>query len=221
MGIATGTLILHEVKRFLQLADVVVVATHTGQEPVGSDGIAGALAQVGHRQTVGVGAWDLRGQTTQQGVIRVRKLEQGHGGSDACPPLEDRQREKDECCRNRGVAGAPRHAEPKLSGRPASSQLYSKGYRCERCNYQRRGPEDFRPATDGPNAQGGGNAPEQRDIKGIRPAVGNLEAQESRQHHRRHHGNPPVEQDSHDDRGKRNRNKLGAGMYKPESPRRS
>ena len=41
--VASDSLILHEVQRFLQLADIVIVAADTGQQPIRPDGLAGTF----------------------------------------------------------------------------------------------------------------------------------------------------------------------------------
>ena len=56
---------------FGELADVVVVAAHTGEERIGADGLGRRLGEVGHRQGVLEGPGRLDGQPLEQGDLLV------------------------------------------------------------------------------------------------------------------------------------------------------
>ena len=86
-------LILHEELRFLELADVMVVAPHPRQQPVGTQSIAGCLAQIGQRYAMCIGTRSLRRQPAQQRTVGIRQLKQGEFRGNPGHRLEERERE--------------------------------------------------------------------------------------------------------------------------------
>lgn len=84
-------LVLAEILRPPQLADVVVIRADPGEQAVGADGVP-ALRPTAQHQAVGVGGRRLDGHAARQFVVEVRVLEQLNIGRNAEQALERRQK---------------------------------------------------------------------------------------------------------------------------------
>ena len=88
-----AALVLNEVFGLRELADVVVVAAHAGEQRVGTDRLGGSLRQVGHRQRVLERPRRLDRQPLEQGQIGVGELEQSDVGDRPGHRLQSRHQE--------------------------------------------------------------------------------------------------------------------------------
>ena len=76
VDVLAAGLVLDERERVRELADVVVVGRHAGQQRIGSDRLGRALRQIADHQRVVVRARRLDEQPPEQRLGRVRQLEQ-------------------------------------------------------------------------------------------------------------------------------------------------
>ncbi len=92
MRVVAGQLVLDEVVRPVELADVVVERAGMDQDRVAVDRLDPGLGQVGDRQRMLEGARRLEGQPAQQRHVGIGQLDQLDRGGDAEEGLEDRHR---------------------------------------------------------------------------------------------------------------------------------
>ena len=79
-------------ERVRELADVVVVGRHAGQQRIGADRLRRPLGEVADHQRVVVRAGRLDEQPAQERLRRVRELEQLEDRQDPEQAAEDRER---------------------------------------------------------------------------------------------------------------------------------
>ena len=89
MGVIAA-LVLLEVQRALELADIMEIRAGTGQERIGADSFRRRLGQVRHDDGVMIGAGGFHQQTAQQGLIRIGQLQELGGRRQVEGRLEHR-----------------------------------------------------------------------------------------------------------------------------------
>src|SRR5215207_1785943 len=104
VGVELGDLVLHEVGRVLHLADVVVVGPDLSEQRVRADPLGGPLCEQAHLHGVGERTRGVAQQLVEQGVSRVRELQQLHRCQDIEGVFQERQ--QDRCQRQREEAVA-------------------------------------------------------------------------------------------------------------------
>ena len=91
--VAGVDLVLDVVFGCLELADVVVVGTHSNQEIVGSDGFGSRFGQGADGDAVVIRSRGFQGQTPQDGVVQIRELKQANVGGDPEKGLQYREQQ--------------------------------------------------------------------------------------------------------------------------------
>ena len=90
MLVFIAALIFHEIERLGDLADIVVIGAHPGQERVGVDGTGRGLGHGADHHAVVIGARGLQNHLLQEGMIQVGQLQEVDVGGIAENPLHER-----------------------------------------------------------------------------------------------------------------------------------
>ncbi len=203
-------LVLHEVLRLLQLANIVVVAAHARQQAVGPDRVAGRLAEVCHGHRMGIRPRRLGSELPKQGPTGVGELEQREFGRVLCQGFEHRQQRGHQRRGSQSVEAAERASEPDVGPGPVEPEPNREsGHQVRGQDNGRRG-ERLVPPANGPHAHGRRDPAHEHDEQRRRAGVGRLRRNEDREHHGGHHGDAPSKQHGDHHGRERQGDELGA-----------
>jgi len=88
LGITAAHLIFDKILRLFQLADIVIIGAHPGQQGVSTDRLGSRLGEISDREGVVIGPGSLQRELAQQRMVEIRKFQQGHIGRKMKYPLE-------------------------------------------------------------------------------------------------------------------------------------
>ena len=217
--VVAARLVLHEVLRVSDLADVVVIAAHAPEQSVGTDAVAGRLDKVRHRDAVGIRPRRLEGEASQQWSARVRQLEQRDVRGDVCQGLGSREQHVREARGDEGLAGSQQRDGADRADRPA--RRHAQGERADQvagADHRRR-RQQVAATPQGPDREGGGDPAHGAKEQGRNVVEHRLHAHDRRQDHGGDHRDAAVEQHGERHRLKRERDELRMPRFRPRHDR--